>query len=253
MARLPRICLPGHAHHVVQRGHNGQPIVLDDVDRTCWRQVLADAAVTHRVDVHAWQLLDEHFHLVLTPATADGLARMMQALGRRHAAGFNRRHGRTGTLWEGRFRSSLVQSGPWLLDCLLYVESHAARTGVAAQGVDGPWSSLGHHLGARRDPLVVEPPAWWSLGNTPFDREMAWRARLEAGLAPEVAGRITQATRRGWPLGDEAFLRTLEPATGRAVSPRPRGRPASVRPSRHPPSVPKADSPDEIPDHHVPI
>jgi putative transposase len=226
MARLPRISLPGHAHHVVQRGHNRQPIVLDDTDRSHWRQVLADAAVTHRVDVHAWLLLDDHFHLVLTPSTAEGLGRMMQSLGRRHAAEFNRRHGRSGTLWEGRYRSSLVQPGAWLADCMLYVESHPARTAAPGQGVEWPWSSLAHHLGAKRDPLVVEPAVWWGLGNTPFERDAAWRRRLEAALAPDAVQRITQATRRGWPVGDDAFLRGLEPLMGRPVAPRPRGRPA---------------------------
>jgi len=226
MARLPRISLPGQAHHVVQRGHNRQPIVLDDEDRTVWRHLLADAAVTHRVDVHAWVLLDDHFHLVASPAEPQALGRMMQALARRHAAEFNRRHGRSGTLWDGRFRSSLVQAGRWVLDCMLFVEAHSARhQGSLEQTLQEPWSSVGHHLGRHRDALIVEAPAWWGLGNTPFEREAAWRARLEALLAPDVVGRITQASRRGWPLGDEAYLAQLEPAIGRSVAPRPRGRP----------------------------
>ena len=241
MARLPRITLPCHAHHVVQRGHNRQSIVLDDADRQHWRQVLADAAVTHRVDVHAWLLLDDHFHLVLTPSTEDGLGRMMQSLARRHAAEFNRRHGRSGTLWDGRFRSSLVQPGRWLADCMLYVESHPARTGIMGAALEWPWSSLAHHLGVRRDPLVVEPVIWWSLGNTPFEREVAWRQRLEAALAPEVVQRITQATRRGWPVGDATFLQSLEPAMGRAMAPRPRGRPARAG------ATGEQDGPDEGP------
>ncbi len=226
MARLPRLCLPGHAHHVVQRGHNHQAIVLDDEDRAGWKGLLRDAAVTHRVDVHAWLLLDDHFHLVVTPSSSEGLGGLMQALGRRHAAEFNRRHGRRGTLWEGRFRSSLIQAGAWLADCMLYVESHPWRHGASGQDEPGPWSSLAHHLGLTRDPLVAEPAVWWSLGNTPFEREAAWRSRLEAMLPSDVVQRITLATRRGWPLGDEEFLRSLEPAIGRSVMPRPRGRPA---------------------------
>jgi putative transposase len=227
MARLPRISLPGQAHHVVQRGHNRQPIVVDDVDRTVWRHLLADAAVTNRVDVHAWVLLDDHFHLVASPAEPHALGRMMQALARRHAAEFNRRHGRSGTLWDGRFRSSLVQAGHWVLDCMIFLEAHAARhQGSLEQALQAPWSSVGHHLGRHRDALIVEAPAWWGLGNTPFEREAAWRTRLEALLSPDVVGRITQASRRGWPLGDEAYLAQLEPAIGRSVVPRPRGRPA---------------------------
>ena len=234
MARLPRISLPGHAHHVVQRGHNRQGIVQDDADRLQWKSLLRDAAVTHRVDVHAWLLLDDHFHLVLTPQTAEGLGRMMQSLARRHAAEFNRRHCRTGTLWEGRYRSTMVQPGPWLADCMVYVESHPARRASPAAGLAWPWSSLGHHLGAQRDPLVVEAAVWWSLGNTPFEREAAWRTRVEAGLSPDRVQRITLATRRGWPVGDEAFARSLEPAMGRPVTPRPRGRPSTAVPVDRP-------------------
>jgi putative transposase len=231
MARLPRLSLAGHVHHVVQRGHNRQDIVLDEADRERWKAFLADAAVTHGVDVHAWLLLRDHFHLVITPSEPQALGRMMQALGRRHAAEFNRRHGRSGTLWEGRFRSSLVQAGDWVLDCMLYVESHGARHhGSVEQATQGPWSSVSHHLGRWRDPLVVEPPAWWALGNTPFEREAAWRGRLEAMLSPAVVERITQASRRGWPIGDEAFLAHLALLLGRPVVPRPRGRPARRQP-----------------------
>ncbi|MFM8768519.1 MAG: transposase [Rubrivivax sp.] len=226
MARLPRLSLPGHVHHVVQRGHNRQDIVVDDVDRARWKAFLTDAAVTHRVDVHAWLLLRDHFHVVVTPSQPQALGRMMQALGRRHAAEFNRRHGRTGTLWEGRFRSSLVQPGAWVLECMLFVESHEARLqGAAAQALQEPWSSVGHHLGRGRDPLIVEPAAWWGLGNTPFEREAAWRERLEHLPSQAVVDRITAASRRGWPIADQAFLSQLAPLMGRPVVPRPRGRP----------------------------
>ena len=151
-------------------------------------------------------------------------------LGRRHAAEFNRRHARRGTLWEGRYRASLIQPGAWLAHCMLYVESHPARRGLAISGLESAWSSLAHHLGVTRDPLIAEPPAWWSLGNTPFEREAVWRQRLEAMLPPEVVERITTATRRGWPVGDEAYLRQLELQVGRTVTPRGRGRPPRQRP-----------------------
>ena len=113
MARLPRIVVAGHAHHVLQRGHDGAPIVRDDEDRRHWLGLLRDTVATQRVALHAWVLLDDHFHLVATPPDGQALSRMMQSLTRRHAAAFNRRHVRRGTLWEGRFRASLVQPGAW--------------------------------------------------------------------------------------------------------------------------------------------
>jgi putative transposase len=114
---------------------------------------------------------------------------------------------------------------------MLYVESHGARHhGSVEQATQGPWSSVSHHLGRWRDPLIVLPRAWWALGHSPFEREAAWRGRLEAMLSPAVVERITQASRRGWPIGDEAFLAHLAPLLGRPVVPRPRGRPARRQP-----------------------
>jgi putative transposase len=225
MPRLPRIALGGHAHHVVQHGHDGQPIVRDDEDRLRWLDLLRDAAATQRVDLHAWLLLDDHFHLVLTPAEPGALSRLMQGLTRRHAAAYNRRHGRRGTLWEGRFRASLVQAGAWLGDVLLYVEQHPVRAGLVAEAADWPWSSARHHRGLLRDPGLAEAGAWWALGNTPFDREAAWQRRLTEGLPAARLERITAATRRGWPIGDPDFLALLQAETPLPLAPRPRGRP----------------------------
>lgn len=230
MARLPRIVVAGHAHHVLQRGHDGGPIVRDDEDRRHWLGLLRDAVATQRVALHAWVLLDDHFHLIATPPDGEALSRMMQSLTRRHAAAFNRRHARRGTLWEGRFRASLVQPGAWLADALLYVEQHPVRAGLADDAALWPWSSAPHHLGLARDPAVAEAAAWWALGNTPFEREAAWRHRLADGLEPRRLERITAATRRGWPIGEAGFLTALQAGMAQRLAPRPRGRPPRSAP-----------------------
>lgn len=229
MARLPRLALGGHAHLATQRGHDGGAIVRDDADRQAWLALLRDAAVTHRVDLHAWVLLEHEFQLVATPSSPEGLSRLLQALSRRHAAGFNRRHGRSGTLWDGRFRAALLQPGDWLADAMLLVELQPVSAGLAVDPAEWPWSSLRHHLGVQRDPGITECGTWWKLGNTPFDREAAWHRRVAEGLAAQRQARLTAALARGWPVGEPDFLTALQAQVARPLSPRPRGRPARER------------------------
>lgn len=225
MARLPRLALAGHPHHVLQRGASRLPIFVDDVDRQAYLDALREAAATLRVAVHGYVLMDDHVHLLLTPPEDATLGRLMQSLGRRYVAGFNRRHGRTGSPWEGRFRATIVEPEPHLLGCLRYIEQNPVRAGRVAHAGDWPWSSAAHHLGRRRDPLIVEPPAWWRLGNTPFDRESAWRQRLEDVMGPREAQPYTDSVLKGWALGSGAFLAQLAVATTRPLAARPRGRP----------------------------
>lgn len=226
MARLPRIAAADLPHHLMQVGNNRQPIFLDEEDRNAWREHLRESALNAGVEIHAYVQLENHAHLLATPrGDADALGRMMQSLGRRYVAAFNRRHGRTGTLWEGRYRASVVDPETALLPCMRYIDTHPQRSGLVADAALYAWSSLGHHLGKRRDPLVTDPPAWWALGNTPFDREAAYRRMLEEGTSMTEAKAISMATRRGWPIGSDAAKARLAATLGRAVTPRPRGRP----------------------------
>lgn len=225
MARLPRLALGGHPHHVLQRGHSGQPIFADDADRLAYLEALREAAATLRVAVHGYVLMNDHVHLLITPPEGGAVGRLMQSLGRRYVAGFNRRHGRSGTLWEGRFRATVVEAQPHLLGCLRYIEQNPVRAGLVAHAGDWPWSSAAHHLGRRRDPLISEPGVWWDLGNTPFDREIAWRARLDDAMGPREAAQYTDSVMKGWALGSGSFLAQLGGLTARPLQARPRGRP----------------------------
>lgn len=229
MARLARFPGAGLAHHVVQRGHNRQPIVLDDEDCSRWRALLAEAVATTHVALHAWVLLPDHFHLVLRPASGTDVGRLMQSLGRRYVAAFNRRHGRSGTLWDGRYRACLLEPGEEVLRSLRFVDEHTHRSGVAvsdpsAEGAEA-WSSLAHHLGRERDPMLTDPPEFWALGNTPFERQAAYAHLIESSLPTAEVARIAAAIRRGWPLGSLAFVAALAERAGRPALPRPRGRP----------------------------
>jgi len=225
MARLPRLILPGQPHHVILRGNNRQPIFYSDLDRQHLLATLAEGAAQHRVAIHAYVLMDNHLHLLLMPPDADALSRMMQSLGRRYVGWFNARHQRSGTLWEGRFRAGLIEGERHLLACMRYIELNPVRAGLVAEPAQWPWSSARHHLGLARDALVTEHELYWSLGNTPFEREHAYREFVAQGVALSEQMQFTDAVLRGRPLGGVDFLKPLEATHGAVMTRRPRGRP----------------------------
>ncbi len=225
MARLPRLTLAHHPHHLIQRGNNRQPIFLDQAD---FRQMLALLANHSRdagVAVHSYVLMDNHFHLLATPESGEGIPLLMQSVGRQYVRYFNDRHGRTGTLWEGRYRSTLVQAERYLLACMVYIDLNPVRAGVVEQPADYPWSSCRHYAGIEVDRLVTPHALYWSLGNTPFAREQAYANLIVAGLDGRTQRELTDRTLRGWALGDDGYLRQLEQEGVRRQAPMSAGRP----------------------------
>lgn len=231
MARLPRLVVPGQAHLLLQRGHNAQPVFVDDEDRRLYLAALQDALHSHAVVLHAYALLDDAVRLLLRPPSQAALSRMVQALGRRYVAAFNRRHGRSGTIWEGRFRAGVVQEGPYMLQTMLLIDALPSRRGLAASPQTSHWSSAPHRLGVRRDPLLGDPSEYWRLGNTPFEREAAYGALLARGLDDALVQRIEHAAANGWALGSPQFLADIAQQLGRPVRPRSRGRPPRAPPA----------------------
>ena len=227
MARLPRWSAPGHLHQVLQRGVAGMPIFRDAQDYAAFIDALRLASTEHRVAIHAYALLPSRIHLLATPQDGDGLSRTMQAAGRRYVLSHNRRHGRAGTLWNGRFRATVVEAERHWLACRVQVELAPVREGLASQAADYPWSSAAYHCGLRDDPLVTPHALDWGLGNTPFDREMARKLLLERGLPTAVQMSIEHAVEKGWALGGPGFLAELERQTGRRARPGQAGRPSS--------------------------
>lgn len=228
MARLPRLVLAGHAHHIIQRGNNRQVIVQSDADRQHFIDLLHDAAATHKVSLHAYVLMDNHLHLLVTPTDEQGLSRMMQALGRRYVGWFNHKYERSGTLWEGRFRAALIESEHYFMACLRYIELNPVRAGMVLAGADYRWSSCAHHLGRRHDPLVSDHALFWALGNTPFERERAYLDLLNQGVTEDERVELTVAVLKGRPLGSVKFLKRLADQSHRSVVERGRGRPRKV-------------------------
>lgn len=227
MARLPRLVVPDLPHHLIQRGNDGQRVFCDDFDRRRFLAVLHDVAHTHQLAIHAYVLMDNHVHLLATPAAADGLSRAMQSLGRRFVGWFNMRHGRSGTLWEGRFRCTVIEAERYLLTCMRFIELKPVSAGIVARAADYPWSSASFHLGQRQDQLVTDHRLFWALGNTPFERQAAWRLLLDQGLSDNESKQISDSALKGWACGSEPFLTWLRDRTPRPVAPRRRGRPTS--------------------------
>lgn len=225
MARLPRLSVPGLPHHVLLFGNNKQVIFTDDQDRAHFLAVLVSLLGTLSVQVHAYVLLDNQVRLLLTPTEPDGLSRLMQALGRQYVRGFNQRHGRTGTLWEGRFRSTVLQAERYLLPCQVLMDNAPEQAGWVGGAATYPWSSHGHYLGQRHDKWLTAHPEVWRLGNTPFAREAAYAQAVGLGVTPALANTLMGATLKGWALGDDAFLAELAQHTNRRLTERRPGRP----------------------------
>lgn len=222
MARLPRAVFDGLPHLVQLRAQHRQPLALDEADAAGLLALLLEAARAEQVALHAWGLAEDRLELLLTPARGEGLGRMVQAVARRHSSAFNRRHGRHGSLWAGRYRAAVLAPGGWELDALLRVEAWDPPGGRAAAP---PWSSRAHHLGQQHEARLQDPPAYWALGNTPFEREARYREHGGPGLAPARQAAFEAALRGGWALGPPAFLAGLQALAGRPVQARAAGRP----------------------------
>lgn len=229
MARLPRLTVPGYPHHLIQRGNNRQPIFGDEADYRLLLDLLGQYAHDFKVAIHSYALMGNHFHLLATPQTEGGLPAMMQAIGRRYVRRFNARHGRSGTLWEGRYRSTLVQAERYLLACMVCIDLNPVRAGMVAEPAQYPWSSFRHYAGIASDRLVTPHPLYWELGNTPFAREQAYADLIAAGLGRDVQQALADSTHRGWALGDKTYIADLERRTQRRASPLAKGRPRKVQ------------------------
>ena len=231
MARLARVSVPGYPYRVIQRGNNRQRIFATDADRVLMCDLLSENATRFDVAIHAYVLMDNHFHLLLTPSTADGLPKMMQAVGRRYVRYFNDVQQRSGTLWEGRYKSALVQTERYLMACMVYLDLNPVRAGLVSRPQDHRWSSHAHYAGVCNDRLVTPHALVWELGNTPFARESRYRELVQAGVTERQRAVLGQAVTNGWVVGDSSFIARLQSATVRRLTRGSPGRPSKREPT----------------------
>ncbi len=228
MARHPRLCIPMVPHLVLQRSRHAVFSAADDYGNYLER--LANAASRRAVAIHAYAILPTAVYLLLTPETCAGLSSLMQELARCTSRGHVSRAGAAEAVWDGRFRTALVQPDAWLLRASCAVESAPAAENVASSA-DWPWSSLSHHAGRLHRHWLRDAAAWWALGNTPYAREAAYRALFEASDAAAQWPLFKAAALAGRAVGDADFIARCEADVGRKLGARPRGRPRQSVPN----------------------
>lgn len=226
--RRPRLDVPPFPLHVTHRGVNRGAVFNGDDDRREYLVALADCAPRLGVAVHGYALMGNHVHLLVAGSASGAVSRLMQALGRRYVKSFNARWSRTGTLWEGRFRSCVVDSDRYLLNCLAYVELNPVRAGLVHEASDYPWSSARHHVGLRLDAFITMHPTLRGLADDDRARAAAWAAVLRRSIGDSDLLAIREHTRQERAWGSSEFQQRLQALTGMSVSLAGRGRPRSA-------------------------
>jgi putative transposase len=232
MSRLGRYFLRDQPQHIIQRGNNRAAIFFNPEDYALYRRWLGEAAVAHGCAIYAYVLMTNHVHILAAPRDPGSIPRTLQSLGRRYVAHINRRDGRSGTLWEGRYRATAIDTDAYFLACCRYIELNPVRAGIVRHPREYRWSSWRQHASGASDPLLTEHALYGALGTTPAERQSSYRALFRTALDPDFVAALRRATNTGWALGAPEFQSRLAEATGRRTAPRPPGRPRKERASR---------------------
>lgn len=224
MVRLPRYSVPGQPQHVVQRGNNRSAIFATDSDYEYFRECLRTVCRQHGCAVHAYALMTNHLHLLLTPSSATGIGKVMQSVGCRYVQRFNSLYDRTGTLWESRYRSVIVDSECYLLTCYRYIELNPVRAGIVTDPAEYPWSSYRSNALGGVDPVVTPHELYLSLGTDATARMASYRALCVTSLDQATLRTVRAATQTGWAMGNDRFREQILRLSGRRAAPLPTGR-----------------------------
>ncbi|HHH42564.1 MAG TPA: transposase [Gammaproteobacteria bacterium] len=223
MTRLPRICLPGMPQHVIQRGNNRQACFASEKDFAAYARWLREYAERYRVELHAWVFMTNHVHLLMTPETGNGISKLMQSLGRRYVRYFNYTYARTGTLWEGRFKSCIIDAENYLLQCQRYIEMNPVRASMVESPDEYKWSSYRCNGLAQASCLWTPHPVYQALGDTKEIRAKHYRAVFRGHIEEALLKEIRCSVNQGMALGNERFKAEVEALTGRRTTRLKRG------------------------------
>ena len=213
MARMARVYIPNTAQLVHVRGINGAAVFFSEADYAQWLSIVRSIAPVYELDIHAYALLENSVYLLVTARNDKALGQFMQDLGRRYVRYVNGQYQRTGTLWEGRYRTGYIQDVPYVLQAYVWLDGlsqHSSRT-----------QHLGHYVHS----FLREHAQYWQLGNTPFERQTRYAQLIEQGITQNTRKALEHTVQTGWMLGDDALLAQIEEQTGRRVRPAARGRP----------------------------
>ncbi|HEB26690.1 MAG TPA: transposase [Porticoccus sp.] len=225
MSRLPRFCPVGLAQHIIQRGNNRSVCFADEQDFSAYAHWLEEYADKFEVSIHAWVFMTNHVHLLATPAKEDGVQLLMQSLGRRYVQYFNFTYRRSGTLWEGRYKSCAVQQEDYLLACYRYIELNPVRAGMVTDPSDYIWSSYRSNGLGVKSTLCTPHSEYMALGDNLEKRLSSYRELLKGQVDSDLITDIRQSINRGLLLGSERFKDEVELLYGRRVKPAKMGRP----------------------------
>jgi putative transposase len=219
------LIVAGYPYHIIFRGNNRGAIFYNDKDRRFFIECLKAAKEKTRSKIYAYCLMTNHVHLLLEPSSEDRIGNLIQSLGRRYVRYINQTYRRTGTLWEGRFKSSLVSKDEYLLACARYIELNPVRAKMVNNPKDYPWSSFGLRAEGRPDELLDEDPVYKNLGKTSRERQMNYKGYSKISIPQEELSSIRNSVQKGGIFGNKGFFDKVAQLTGRAVALRSRGRP----------------------------
>ncbi|MBI5449775.1 MAG: transposase [Gammaproteobacteria bacterium] len=223
MPRLPRYVLPGQPQHVIQRGNNRCPIFIADDDFGYFRCWLQEACARHGCHIHAYVFMTNHIHLLLTPDAEESIAKAMQPVGRRYVQYFNAAYQRTGTLWEGRYKATLIDAESYLFACSRYIELNPVRAGMVDHPGGYRWSSYHVNALGKHDSLVQPHDRYLALDASAEGRQAVYRDLFRASIDVTTLNEIRQSTQKGWVLGNDRFKEEIEKLLQRRAQPLPRG------------------------------
>lgn len=223
MPRLPRYVLPGQPQHVIQRGNNRSPIFVGDEDYSCFRHYLREACLHHGCQIHAWVFMTNHVHLLLTPNAKESIGKAMQSVGRRYVQYFNAVYQRTGTLWEGRYKATIIDTENYLFTCYRYIELNPVRANMVSHPGEYRWSSYHANALGKDDSLVSPHERYIALAEDPGERQSSYRDLFKAHIDDKTLTEIRHSTQKGWALGSERFKDEIECLIKRRTRPLSRG------------------------------
>jgi len=223
MPRRLRICPVGIPQHIIQRGNNRQVCFVNDEDMAAYANWLYEASQKFQVQIHAWVFMNNHIHLLVTPMVNNGVSKMMQYVGRYYVLYFNRAYRRAGTLWEGRFKSCLVQDNDYFLHCQRYIELNPVRAGMVEDPADYQWSSYQANALGLKAKLITPHELYMSLGPCEATRQAYYRSLFQRGISTALITDIRSSLNRGLALGNERFKAQVEALTGQPVRLQKRG------------------------------
>jgi len=223
MARHPRLILSNHPHHVIQRGNNRSDIFTDDEDYQYYLEKLAVACERFFCQLHAYVLMTNHVHLLMTPKVDTGVSKVMQSTGRNYAHYFNQKYDRTGTLWDGRYRNTIVDIEEYLLTCYRYIELNPVRAETVSHPSEYPWSSYAANALGHDDELITVHRAYLKLGGNHQSRQQSYRSLFKRRISKQILNEIRESTNNSWVLGSDKFKKKVEKLSSRQASPKQRG------------------------------